>query len=326
MLAFIMRRLLGLIPVLLGVSTVVFIVLQLTPGDPARLILGDFATREAVEALRIEMGLDQPVHVQYGRYLGDLVQGDLGRSITQRQPVLTLIGQRLGATMELAVLAIIVATIIGVSLGILAATRQNTFIDYLVTTVSLVGVSVPIFYLGLLLILFFSIDLSWLPVSGRGDPLLYSIGQAFTGDLRPLGNTLRHLALPSLTLGLSFAALLAKMSRGAMLEVLEQDYIRTARAKGLGQRTVVLKHALKNAGVPLLTILGLQFSNLLGGSVLTETIFAWPGLGRLAVDAIFNRDFPLIQGAVLTVAVIFVLINLLVDVAYGLIDPRITYS
>lgn len=326
MLSFILRRLLGLIPVLLGVSTVVFIVLQLTPGDPARLILGDFATREAVEALRIEMGLDQPVHVQYGRYLGDLVQGDLGRSITQRQPVLTLIGQRLGATMELAVLAIIVATIIGVSLGILAATRQNTFIDYLVTTVSLVGVSVPIFYLGLLLILFFSIDLSWLPVSGRGDPLLYSLGQAFTGDLRPLGNTLRHLALPSLTLGLSFAALLAKMSRGAMLEVLEQDYIRTARAKGLGQRVVVLKHALKNAGVPLLTILGLQFSNLLGGSVLTETIFAWPGLGRLAVDAIFNRDFPLIQGAVLTVAVIFVLINLLVDVAYGLIDPRITYS
>src|SRR5690554_1203323 len=326
MFAFILRRLLGLVPVLLGVSTVVFIVLQLTPGDPARLILGDFATREAVEALRAEMGLDQPVHIQYGRYLGDLVQGDLGRSITQRQPVLSLIGQRLGAIMELAILAIIVATLIGVSVGILAATRQNSFIDYVVTTVSLVGVSVPIFYLGLLLILFFSIDLGWLPVSGRGDPLLYSIGQAFTGNFAPLGNSLRHLALPALTLGLSFAALLAKMARGAMLKMLEQDYIRTARAKGVSQGVVIMKHALKNAGVPLLTILGLQFSNLLGGSVLTETIFAWPGLGRLAVDAIFNRDFPLIQGAVLTVAVIFVLINLLVDVAYGLIDPRITYS
>lgn len=326
MFAFILRRLLGLIPVLLGVSTVVFIVLQLTPGDPARLILGDFATREAVEALRAQMGLDQPIHVQYGRYIGDLVQGDLGRSITQRQPVISLIGQRLGATMELAFLAIIVATIIGVTLGILAATRQNSVIDYIVTTVSLVGVSVPIFYLGLLLILFFSIDLGWLPVSGRGDPLLYSIGQAFTGDFRPLGSSLRHLALPALTLGLSFAALMAKMSRGAMLEVLEQDFIRTARAKGLRQRAVIVKHALKNAGVPLLTILGLQFSNLLGGSVLTETVFAWPGLGRLAVDAIFNRDFPLIQGTVLTVALIFVLINLFVDVAYGLIDPRITYS
>jgi peptide/nickel transport system permease protein len=322
----IIRRLAAQIPVLLGVSTIVFLILHLTPGDPAQMILGDFATREAVEQLREEMGLNKPLHIQYGLFLGNLARGELGRSITQRQPVTTLITHRLQATAELALFAMLIAVILGLTLGVLAAVNQNSFTDYAITTGSLLGVSTPIFYLGLLLILLFSLNLGWFPVSGRGPALIPAFTQLFQGDAKPLLASLRHLFLPALTLGLSFAALLAKMTRGAMLEVLQKDFIRTARAKGVLQVGVVFKHALRNAGIPLLTILGLQFSSLLGGSVLTETVFAWPGLGRLAVDAIFSRDFPLVQGAVLAVAVIFVLLNLFVDVLYGLVDPRVTYS
>ncbi len=323
---FIIRRLLALIPVLLGVSTVVFFILHLTPGDPAQMMLGDFATREAVEQLREEMGLNEPLYVQYGLFIAGIAQGDLGRSITQRQPVITLIGQRLPATAELALSAILIALIIGVTAGIIAATRKNGAVDYLVTVTSLVGVSAPVFYLGLLLILFFALQLGWFPASGRGPALLPALGQLFTGDIGPITQSLKHLFLPALTLGLSFSALLARMTRATMLEVLELDFVRTARAKGLGARVVTLKHALRNAGIPLLTVIGLQFSALLGGSVLTETVFAWPGLGRLAVDAIFARDFPLVQGTVLTVAVIFVLVNLLIDALYGILDPRVSYS
>lgn len=323
---FIVRRLLALIPVLLGVSTVVFFILHLTPGDPAQMMLGDFATREAVEQLREEMGLNEPLYVQYGLFIASVAQGDLGRSITQRQPVITLIVQRLQATAELALSAILIALIIGVTAGIIAATRKNGAVDYLVTVASLVGVSAPVFYIGLLLILFFALQLGWFPVSGRGPALLPALGQLFTGDIGPITQSLKHLFLPALTLGLSFSALLARMTRATMLEVLELDFVRTARAKGLGARAVTLKHALRNAGIPLLTVIGLQFSALLGGSVLTETVFAWPGLGRLAVDAIFARDFPLVQGTVLTVAVIFVLVNLLIDALYGILDPRVSYS
>ncbi len=326
MTTFIIRRLIALIPVLLGVSTVVFFILHLTPGDPAQMMLGDFASREAVEKLREEMGLNKPLYVQYGLFVADIARGNLGRSITQRQPVIKLIGQKLQATAELATTAIIIALILGISAGIIAAVRRNGFVDYLVTLVSLIGVSAPVFYLGLLLILFFSLQLGIFPVSGRGGPLLPAIGELFTGNAQPVIRSLRHLFLPALTLGLSFAALLARMTRATMLEVLQQDFIRTARAKGLSIRFVTVKHALKNAGIPLLTIIGLQLSALLGGSVLTETVFAWPGLGRLAVDAIFARDFPLVQGTVLTVAVIFVLMNLIIDGLYGLIDPRVTYS
>ena len=211
-------------------------------------------------------------------------------------------------------------------MGLVAATHQNTFLDYVATTASLLGMSVPVFYLGLLLILWFALNVDLFPVSGRGDPLLGAIGALFQGNVQPLQSALSHLFLPALTLGLTFSALIARMTRATMLEVLQQDFVRTARAKGLRARPIILKHAFRNASIPLLTVLGLQFSTLLGGSVLTETVFAWPGLGRLAVDAIFERDFPLVQGTVLTVALIFVLINLLIDVTYGLIDPRITYS
>lgn len=326
MAVFIIRRLFALIPVLVGVGTIVFLILHLTPGDPAVMILGDAATRESVEQLREQMGLDQPLHIQYGRFMVSLATGDLGRSIAQRQPVSTLIGQRLQATAELTLMAMLIAVLVGVTLGILAATRQNTIVDYVVTTVSLLGISAPVFYIGLLLILQFSLGLGWFPASGRGPALGYSLAQFFQGNPQHLALTMKHLFLPALTLGLSFAALLAKMARATMLEVLRKDFIRTARAKGVSQRGVVYKHSLKNAGIPLLTVLGLQFSGLLGGSVLTETVFAWPGLGRLAVDAIFTRDFPVVQGTVLTVAVIFVAVNLLVDLLYGLIDPRVTYS
>lgn len=326
MAVFIARRLFALVPILLGVSTVVFFILHLTPGDPAQMMLGDFATREAVEKLREEMGLNRPLYVQYGLFVADIAQGDLGRSITQRQPVRVLIGQRLAATAELALVAICIALLIGVTLGILAAVNRGGIVDYLITTFSLIGVSAPVFYIGLLFILFFSLQLELFPVSGRGGALLPALGQLFTGDAQPLLRSLRHLFLPALALGLSFSALLTRMTRATMLEVLQQDYIRTARAKGLSSRFVTVKHALRNAGIPLLTIIGLQFSALLGGSVLTETVFAWPGLGRLAVDAIFARDFPLVQGTVLTVAVIFVLMNLVVDTLYGLIDPRVSYS
>ncbi len=326
MTTFVLKRLVALIPVLLGVSTVVFLILHLTPGDPAQMMLGDFASREAVEKLREEMGLNEPLYVQYGIFVADIARGDLGRSISHRQPVAKLIGQKLQATAELAGLAMVIALILGVTLGVVSAVRANGPLDYFITVFSLVGVSAPVFYLGLLFILLFALDWGLFPVSGRGPALLPAVGALLGGKPQDLLLALRHLFLPALTLGLSFAALLARMTRATMLEVLAQDFIRTARAKGLGVRRVTVKHALKNAGIPLLTIIGLQFSALLGGSVLTETVFAWPGLGRLAVDAIFARDFPLVQGTVLTVAVIFVLMNLLVDALYGLIDPRVTYS
>jgi peptide/nickel transport system permease protein len=326
MLTFFLRRLLFILPVVVGVSTVVFLVLQFIPGDPAQMILGDFATRQAVEALREELGLDQPLYVQYGRFLANLVTGDLGHSVAQRQPVLDLIMRRLPATIELAVAAMLVAIVLGISVGVLAAVNQNTFIDYLATTASLIGVSIPVFYLGLLLILTFSLNLGWLPVSGRGPAFTSSLAQLLQGNTAPMLTTLSHLALPALALGLTFSALIARMTRATMLEVLQQDFIRTAKAKGLSQRLVLYKHALRNASIPILTVFGLQFSALLGGSVLTETVFAWPGVGRMAVDAIFTRDFPLVQGTVLIVALVFVFVNLLVDLAYGLLDPRIQYT
>jgi len=326
MTVFLIRRLVALVPVLVGVSTIVFAFLHLTPGDPAQLMLGDSASRESVELLRAELGLDKPLYVQYGVFLANLARGDLGRSITQRQPVIRLIGIRLPATVELASVAILIALVIGISIGVLAALNQNTVIDYLASVLSVLGMSVPVFYLGLLLILTFGLNLGWFPVSGRSTPLLPTLFEFLSGRPQPLLDALRHIFLPALTLGLTFSALIARMTRATMLEVLQQDYVRTARAKGLGPRLVVFKHAFRNASIPLLTVIGLQFSALLGGSVLTETVFAWPGLGRLAVNAIFERDFPLVQGTVLTVALVFVVINLLIDVTYGLIDPRVTYS
>ena len=270
MTTFILRRLVALVPVLLGVSTIVFAFLHFTPGDPAQLMLGDSASREAVELLRAELGLDEPLYIQYGVFLGKLAQGDLGRSITQRQPVVSLIGNRLPATAELAALAILIALIIGLIIGTIAALNQNTLVDYLASALSVLGMSVPVFYLGLLLILGFALNLNWFPVSGRGYPLLSSLSELIQGRPQPFLDALRHLFLPALALGLTFSALIARMTRATLLEVLQHDYIRTARAKGLQTRLVVFKHAFRNASIPLLTVIGLQFSALLGGSVLTE--------------------------------------------------------
>lgn len=306
MLNYIVRRLLLAIPVLWGVVTLVFLALRLIPGDPAQVMAGEAAPFEVVQAIRREFGLDRPLIVQYGMFLGRLVRGDLGRSVRSRAPVTTEIAARFPATVELALASMVVATLIGVTAGILAAIYQNTVVDYVGMVIALLGISVPVFWLGLVLMWIFSVQLGWFPVVGRG--------------------TLRHLVLPAVALGASAAGMIARMTRSSMLEVLRQDHIRTAWAKGLPSRAVHLRHALRNALIPVVTIVGLQVGGLLGGAVLTETVFAWPGIGRLAVDSILNRDYPVVQGVVILVAAVFVFTNLTVDLLYSFIDPRIRYE
>ncbi|MFO7264707.1 MAG: ABC transporter permease [Bacillota bacterium] len=303
---YIVRRLLLAIPVLIGVSIVVFWMIRAIPGDPARVLAGEGAPLEVVERIREQYGLNEPPHVQYMVFLKHLLQGDLGRSIRSRRPVTEEVAARLGPTLELAAGSMVVAIVIGVSTGILSAVRPNSWIDAVSTFIALVGISMPVFWLGLMLMYFFSYELGWFPTAGRG--------------------TWRHLVLPSLTLGLSTAAIIARMTRSSMLEVLRQDYVRTARAKGLHEWAVVLKHAFRNALIPIVTVTGLQMGSLLGGAVMTESVFAWPGIGRLMVDSIIARDYPVVQGAVLVVAVGFILINLLVDVLYAYINPTIRYD
>ena len=303
---YIVRRLLLAIPVLIGVSIVVFWMIRAIPGDPARVLAGEGAPLEVVERIREQYGLNEPPHVQYMVFLKHLLQGDLGRSIRSRRPVTEEVAARLGPTLELAAGSMVVAIVIGVSTGILSAVRPNSWIDAASTFIALVGISMPVFWLGLMLMYFFSYELGWFPTAGRG--------------------TWRHLVLPSLTLGLSTAAIIARMTRSSMLEVLRQDYVRTARAKGLHEWAVVLKHAFRNALIPIVTVTGLQMGSLLGGAVMTESVFAWPGIGRLMVDSIIARDYPVVQGAVLVVAVGFILINLLVDVLYAYINPTIRYD
>ncbi|MFS8627862.1 MAG: ABC transporter permease [Limnochordales bacterium] len=303
---YIVRRLLLAIPVLVGVSIVVFWMIRAIPGDPARVLAGEGAPLEVVERIREQYGLNEPPHVQYMVFLKHLLQGDLGRSIRSRRPVTEEVAARLGPTLELAAGSMVVAIVIGVSTGILSAVRPNSWIDAVSTFIALVGISMPVFWLGLMLMYFFSYELGWFPTAGRG--------------------TWRHLVLPSLTLGLSTAAIIARMTRSSMLEVLRQDYVRTARAKGLHEWAVVLKHAFRNALIPIVTVTGLQMGSLLGGAVMTESVFAWPGIGRLMVDSIIARDYPVVQGAVLVVAVGFILINLLVDVLYAYINPTIRYD
>ncbi|REJ31973.1 MAG: peptide ABC transporter permease [Bacillota bacterium] len=303
---YIVRRLLLAIPVLIGVSIVVFWMIRAIPGDPARVLAGEGAPLEVVERIREQYGLNEPLHVQYMVFLKHLLQGDLGRSIRSRRPVTEEVAARLGPTLELAAGSMVVAIVIGVSTGILSAVRPNSWIDAASTFIALVGISMPVFWLGLMLMYFFSYELGWFPTAGRG--------------------TWRHLVLPSLTLGLSTAAIIARMTRSSMLEVLRQDYVRTARAKGLHEWAVVLKHAFRNALIPIVTVTGLQMGSLLGGAVMTESVFAWPGIGRLMVDSIIARDYPVVQGAVLVVAVGFILINLLVDVLYAYINPTIRYD
>jgi peptide/nickel transport system permease protein len=306
MLTYAIRRILLAVPILLGVVLVVLLSMELIPGDPVALMLGEFATPETIAATRAELGLDRPLVVRYVEYVLDVVRGDLGMSIKDNRPVATMISETLPATAQLAGAAVLLSVLVGVPLGVVSAARPGGLIDNLVRVVSLAGLSMPVFWTGLVFIVFFSVTLGWFPVAGRG--------------------TLRHLVLPSVTLALPSIAILARMTRASLLEVLQEDYVRTARSKGLSRRSLLYKHALRNALIPVVTALGLQLGQMLGGAVLTETVFSWPGLGRLTVFAIFNRDFVLVQGVVLVLATVYVSVNLLVDLSYGLFDPRVSYS
>lgn len=322
-----------LIPVLIGMSIIVFSIIHAIPGDPAETILGDKATEESKEALREELGLNDPVHVQYLNYMTRLLQGDLGNSIRTNVPISEEIGPYLAATLELTLVSMAIAVFVGVNAGIISAWKQNSWFDYTSMIFALVGVSMPIFWLGLMEQWIFALELKWLPSLGRmnaRDPVeavthLYIIDALIAGRPDQAWTVIKHLILPGIALGTIPMAIIARMTRSSMLEVMRSDYIRTARAKGLNQLPVVYKHAFKNALIPVVTVIGLQTGLLLGGAVLTETIFAWPGVGRYIFEAISFRDYPVIQSGILIIAVIFVLINLIVDLLYALIDPRINY-
>ena len=331
---YILRRLLQLVPVLLGISLLVFIFLHLIPGDPAVTMLGDRATPDAVEKLRERMGLNEPLPLQYLSFLGNLLTFDLGNSIFTGVPIAEEIRLRWPATFELSVTAMLIALVIGIPAGVLAAVKKNSWIDNLTMTGSLLGVSMPVYWLGLLLVYLFAVNLQWLPPSGRTDistafqPVtgFFIFDSIIQGDFKALGDVLAHLVLPAVTLSTIPLAIIARITRSAMLEVLSQDYIRTARSKGLKELIVIGKHALKNAMLPVVTIVGLEFGTLLGGAILTETIFSWPGIGSWIYGGILQRDYPVVQGGVVFVAFVFVLINLLVDLSYALLDPRIQYK
>jgi peptide/nickel transport system permease protein len=334
MLAYAGRRLLLLVPTLLAISVAVFLLIHLIPGDPAQVMLGERATPAALAALRAELGLGDPLWVQYGRFLGGLLRGDLGRSLKTHEKVSQEIAVRFPATLELALAAMGIAAIGGIGLGILAASRHRTLIDQLTMGVAVVGVSMPIFWLGLMLMLLFGVQLGWLPIAGRLDTGLtvermtglVTLDALLTGDWHGYRNALAHLALPALALATIPMAVIARMTRSSVLEALRQDYVRTARAKGLAEPAVVLRHAVRNAFLPTLTVLGLQFGSLLGGAIITETIFAWPGVGRWLLLAVHARDFQAVQGGVLVIATTFVVVNLIVDLGYSVIDPRVRHG
>ena len=311
---YILKRLVSMVPVLLLVSMLIFSLIHLTPGDPVLVMLGEEATPEARDALRRQLGFDRPLPVQYGIWLGRVLQGDLGRSIRTNQPVSEAILQRLPVTLELSLLAMLVSLSIALPAGIVAAVRRNSRADLASTVFSLLGVSMPNFFLAVLLIFVLSLQFRWLPPIGYVNPL------------EDLGGNLKAMVMPALTLGTALAAVVARLTRSTLLEVLQQDYVRTAWAKGLREGVVIQRHAMKNALIPVVTVVGLQLGNLLGSAIVTETIFALPGIGRLVIDSIFQRDFPLVQGVVLYLALMFLLINLVVDLIYAYLDPRIRYS
>lgn len=323
MLQYAARRILMFIPVVLGVLTIVFITLRSIPGDPAALFVGPEGTLADRERVTQAMGLDKPIGVQYGIYVWRALQGDFGRSIFLRSEVSKLIKDAFPATLELAILAMFATVVIAIPLGVLAAVKANTSFDYIATFLSLLGVSMPIFWFGVLAILIFSLNLGWLPSFGRGPGLFPAIA---SGSPTSIIAALRYALLPSLTLAVTSIALVTRLVRSSMLETLNLDYVRTARAKGATESRVVISHAFRNALLSVITILGLQFGTLLGGAVVTEIIFAWPGLGRLIVNAISQRDFPLIQGSVVLVAVSISVMNLVVDLSYAWINPRIRYG
>jgi len=306
MIHFLSRRLLLTIPVLLGVATLVFSLIHLVPGDPVQAMLGESASPSDIADLRGRLGLNRPLYVQYGSFLKGLAKGDLGISLRTNQPVLAAIVERLPATVELATAAMIVAVLFAIPLGILAAVRAGTHVDHVATTLALVGISMPNFWLGPLLAIVFAVTLGWLPVAGRG--------------------TLAHLVLPAVTLGAPLSAVLARMTRASVLEELRELYVLAARARGVSKARAVLRHAFRNSLIPIVTVLGLQVGAVLTGAVITETIFAWPGVGRLLIQSISFRDYPMVQGCILLIAITYVSMNLLTDVVYGLLDPRIRYE
>lgn len=313
---------------LLGVSLIVFFIGHLSPGDPVLMLFGEDvgADPQLVESLRRELGLDRPLYVQFFNFLHDLLRGDLGRSFRTQERVSLEILSRLPATIEIAIFALIISVIFGIITGIVSAAFRNTAADYSITMFSLFGISMPSFWFALIAMYFLAVRTPILPVSGRFMPFIDAFRLLFSGQTAEIIRTIRHLVLPAVTLGLPSAALIARLTRSSMLEILSMDFIRTARAKGLARRVVLFRHALRNALIPVVTITGLQFGFLLGGAVITEMIFAWPGIGRLVVQAIQQRDFPIVQGVVLLTAFIFVMINLLVDLTYVALDPRVRYQ
>jgi len=306
MLNYAIKRLLASVFVLLGISILLFVMLRSLPGDPAAVLAGEMATEEDIVLLRQELGLDQPIYVQYGRFLNRLAHFDLGRSARTQDPVIDDIKTRLPNTLVLAVTATFLACLVGIPAGVASALKPHTWIDYLATSSALFGISMPVFWLGLMMVVVFSVMLKWLPAGGTGG--------------------IEHLIMPSLSLAAFLVAFIARMTRASMLEVLGQDYVTTARSKGLTEQAVVVRHALKNGLIPIITVIGLQFGRLLSGAVLTETVFAWPGIGRLIVDSILARDYPMVQGVILTFGLLFVLVNIIVDLLYAVIDPRIRYD
>ncbi|MCL2852452.1 MAG: ABC transporter permease [Defluviitaleaceae bacterium] len=300
---FILKRLGMMLPVLVGVMFVIFTLTYITPGDPVMMILGDQAAQEDIVNLRAELGLDQPFLVQFGMFVANTMQFNFGTSFTTGRPVLEEIGFRFPTTMQLAAMSVVISVLIGIPLGILSAVKQYTIFDNGATIIGLLGVSIPNFWLGMMLIILFSVNLGWFPTTGFETPM--------------------HWVLPSFTIGISSAAIIMRMTRSSMLEVIRQDYIRTARAKGQKESKIIVSHALKNALIPVITVVGLQFGLLLGGAILTETIYAIPGLGRFMVESIQRRDYPIIQGGVLLLALVFSFVNLLVDILYAFVDPRI---
>ena len=337
MVRYILKRLALLVPTLFGVVTIVFFMLALAPGDPARLMLGPAATPESVEELRHELGLDKPLLTQYGLYLQRVAHLDFGKSIKTGENVIVELMSRFPATVELSIISILISTVIGVLIGIISACKQYTYIDYGAMIAALIGVSMPVFWLALILIMFFSVGLDLFPTGGRMniryffdpitnfylvDGLIYLFRE---GDASYFVSALKHIFLPAIALGTIPLAIIARITRSSMLEVIRQDYIRTARAKGLSERKVIYKHALKNALLPVITVIGIEFGYNLAGAVLTEEIFSWPGIGRWLYSAVTARDIPAVQGGVILIAIVFVLVNLAVDIFYSFINPKIRY-
>lgn len=333
MLKYTLKRILMAIPVILGIVTIVFVLMRVFSSNPAYLLLGQRASAERVAELTSYLGLDQPIWKQYVIYLGQMFQGDFGDSLFSGLPVMQEIGDRLPATIELALFSVFIAAVLGVTLGVICAVKQNSALDRLCQVGGLVGVSLPKFWLGLMLIILFAVNLGWLPVSGRFDFMnkpdtitgFMILDSIITGNWAALGSTLRYMLLPGISIAIASVGTIMRYTRSTMLETIRQDYIRTARAKGLRERVVIVHHALKNALIPIVTVIGMELGGLFSGSVLVETIFAWPGVGKYIVDGINNSDYAVVQGGCLLVALISVGMNLVVDLLYGLLDPRIRY-